>query len=149
MEMMDYCMGSTSNVFISRSAPLNFLREYRLGCHDASLISPVTLLEEATNAWRALSLEEKCLFEEYSYLTARFGEPNRLTIDVLSAQQTTVRRMPCASSTRSNHRRAFKTSKLQCGMAKLHRKKRQQKVPAASRKVRSVAKRPRCTTSKS
>ncbi|XP_017009465.2 uncharacterized protein [Drosophila takahashii] len=133
----EYCTGSKSPVFISHSAPYNFLREYRLLCDDTE-IPAMTLIGEAAQAWQALSPEEKSLFEETSYLTARFGQSSnsaiRLTIDLLSAQQTTVRRMPSTPSTRSSRslRKVSEKSKtIRSGNAKSHWKKKQQKMSAA------------------
>ncbi|XP_001971446.3 uncharacterized protein LOC6544304 [Drosophila erecta] len=126
----DYCSGATTPVFISHCAPYNFLREYRLACEDRN-IPAMTLVQEARNAWHALSAQERSLFEETAYLMARFGQSSdsalRLTIDVLSARQTAVRRMHC-DDRRSSDRRLHQAN------AKLHRKKRQQKMGAVSRK---------------
>ncbi|XP_017039567.1 uncharacterized protein LOC108086965 [Drosophila ficusphila] len=111
-------------VFISHSAQYNFLREYFLGCGD---ISPMTLIEEAASAWQHLSPQDRALFEEEAYLPARFGQLSdwaiRQSIDVLSAEQTTVRHIPSKSSKKSRS-----------GNAKSRRKKKQQKRSAASKK---------------
>ncbi|XP_039485607.1 uncharacterized protein LOC120447979 [Drosophila santomea] len=126
----DYCTGSTLPVFISHCAPYNFLREYRLACDDGN-IPAMTLLQEARNAWHALSAQERSLFEETPYLMARFGQSSdsalRLTIDVLSALQTTVRRKHYDDD-RSRNRRIHR------GNAKSHNRKRQQKMGAVGRK---------------
>ncbi|KAH8363221.1 hypothetical protein KR084_007246, partial [Drosophila pseudotakahashii] len=128
-----YCTGSKSPVFISHSAPYNFLREYRLLCDDTE-IPAMTLIGEAAQAWQALSPDEKGLFEETPYLTARFGQSSssaiKLTIDLLSAQQTTVRRIRGTPSTRSLRKISEKSKTIRSGNAKSHRKKKLQKIGA-------------------
>lgn len=135
-----YSIGSKSPVFISKCAPYNFLREYRLGC-DCKNIPAVTLVKEARNAWHALSDQEQSLFEEVPYLMAQFGpsieSAMRLTVNVLSPQQVTVQRT--RSDVRSSKRRICR------GNAKTHRKKRQQKMGATSRKRSPGIGSTRCT----
>ncbi|XP_043651174.1 uncharacterized protein LOC122618656 [Drosophila teissieri] len=126
----DYCTGSTLPVFISHCAPYNFLREYRLACDDRN-IPAMTLVQEARNAWHSLSAQERSLFKEMPYLMARFGQSSasalRLTVNVLSAKQTTVRPTHCDDD-RSRNRRIHR------GNAKLHSRKRQQKMGTVGRK---------------
>ncbi|XP_022220420.2 uncharacterized protein LOC111072714 [Drosophila obscura] len=62
-----------SVVFVTGSAPFNFLREYRHACVDYNM-TPQELLSEASRAWQALPTDEKCLFEENEYLLARIVE---------------------------------------------------------------------------
>ncbi|XP_033157059.1 uncharacterized protein LOC117139058 [Drosophila mauritiana] len=137
-----YSMGSTSPVFISQCAPYNFLREYRLAC-DCRNIPAVTLVREARNAWHALSDQEQSLFEEVPYLMAQFGQSiesaMRLNVNVLSPQQVIVRR------TRSDDRSS--KHRIRRGNAKTHRKKRQQKMCAASRMRSPGIKSTRCRAS--
>ncbi|XP_017121944.1 uncharacterized protein LOC108142530 [Drosophila elegans] len=120
----EMCTGSMTPVFISHCAPYNFLREYRLGCDDDE-IPAKTLIGEAVNAWQALDSQEKSLFEEASYLPARFGQSSNSTVklynDVLAAQQTIVRRMP---RTRSLWKTSQKSKKIRSGIAKSHRTKK-------------------------
>ncbi|XP_037718788.1 uncharacterized protein LOC119552920 [Drosophila subpulchrella] len=136
MKVKKYCFGSKAPVFVSHVAQYNFLREYRLLCEDTE-IPAETLIREAVQAWQALSLDERNLFEETKYLTARFGQSSdsavRLTIDLLSAQQTTVRRMPSSPSNRSLHKISKKSKKIGNGNCISNRKKMQQKLRAASK----------------
>ncbi|XP_016955776.1 uncharacterized protein LOC108028450 [Drosophila biarmipes] len=134
MKIQKYCMGSKSPVFVSHLAPYNFLREYRLLCEDPE-IPPTTLIAEAVQAWQALSVEERSLFEETTYLTAKFGQSSksalRLTIDLLSAQQTTVRRVP---SNPSLHTISRKSKKIGNGNSKSVSKKMERKMRSAIKK---------------
>jgi len=136
MKVKKYCMGSKAPVFVSHVAPYNFLREYRLLCEDTE-IPAETLIGEAVQAWQALSEDERSLFEETKYLAARFCQSSesalKLTIDLLSAQQTTVRRVPSSQSDRSLHTISKKSKKIGSGNTLSNRKKIQQKMRAASK----------------
>ncbi|XP_034663323.1 uncharacterized protein LOC117898209 isoform X2 [Drosophila subobscura] len=78
-----------SPMFVACSAHFNFLREYRKACagHD---IQAQQLFHEASTAWQALSTEERTVFEEKEYLSARLAEAGPsamgITVGLLTAQ---------------------------------------------------------------
>ncbi|KAH8329577.1 hypothetical protein KR067_009238, partial [Drosophila pandora] len=82
-------------VFITSCAEYNFLREYRRGCEQGDS-SPLTILREATSAWRAMSPEERAMFEEERYLRMSFDcsslDAVGLAVDVVAAEQMIVHR---------------------------------------------------------
>lgn len=82
-------------VFITNCAEYNFLREYRRGCEQNDS-SPLTILREASNAWQALSPEEREMFEEEHYLRVSFDcsslDEVGLAVDVVAAEQMIVHR---------------------------------------------------------
>ncbi|SPP82612.1 uncharacterized protein LOC117585341 [Drosophila guanche] len=73
----------------TRSAQLNFLREYRNACAGDD-VPAQELVREASSAWQALTPEEKSLFEEKEYLSARLAEAGPsaigITVGLLTAQ---------------------------------------------------------------
>ncbi|XP_030386310.1 uncharacterized protein LOC115633076 [Scaptodrosophila lebanonensis] len=82
-------------VFVTKSAPYNFLREYWLGCEQGQSTAQEILLE-ASQAWKALAPHERKLFEEPEYLRARFGHlihsvsASGLVVDLLTAQTAVI-----------------------------------------------------------
>ncbi|XP_017088074.3 uncharacterized protein [Drosophila bipectinata] len=99
-------------VFITTCPEYNFLREYRQACKQKDS-DPLTILREASNAWNALSDDERNMFEEDRYLRVTFDRSSLdamgLAVDVVAAEQMLVHRTasePSSVSQSTPRRRA-------------------------------------------